>query len=157
MTTTETPKRTVDEEPPTETVDDAEDGGTGAGRIHVLLVDDSPDYVDALAGVLSNRYTDIEVSTATSAPDAFTVLNDEAVDCIVSDYRMPSVDGLEFLSVVRDEFPHTSFIMFTNKGNEAVEGEAAAIGATDFLRKTGDVDGTDHLVDRIRNAVGTGG
>lgn len=135
------------------------DGTVEAGRaetIRVLLVDDSPDYLDALAGVLSGRYSDIDVSTATSAPDAFTVLNEEPVDCIVSDYRMPAVDGLEFLSAVRDEYPNTSFIMFTNKGNETVEGEAAAIGATDYLRKAGDVGGTDRLVERIRTAVGTG-
>ncbi|MCT9097632.1 response regulator [Haloarchaeobius sp. HME9146] len=122
--------------------------------IRVLLVDDAPDFVSAVADLLEREHEDLDIMTATSAPDAFTVLKNEEVDCIVSDYKMPAIDGLEFLDAVRDEYPDVSFIMFTNKGSEHTAGEAVAIGVSDYLQKETSPEGYDRLVDSIRNAVG---
>ncbi|WP_439027131.1 response regulator [Haloarchaeobius sp. DT45] len=122
--------------------------------IRVLLVDDAPDFVSAVADLLEREHDDLDIMTATSAPDAFTVLKNEPVDCIVSDYKMPAIDGLEFLDAVRDEYPEVSFIMFTNKGSENTAGEAVAIGVSDYLQKETSPEGYDRLVDSIRNAVG---
>ncbi|WP_267640533.1 response regulator [Haloarchaeobius amylolyticus] len=121
--------------------------------IRVLLVDDAPDFVSAVADLLEREHDDLDIMTATSAPDAFTVLKNEPVDCIVSDYKMPAIDGLEFLDAVRDEYPDVSFIMFTNKGSENTAGEAVAIGVSDYLQKETSPEGYDRLVDSIRNAV----
>ncbi|WP_435333825.1 response regulator [Haloarchaeobius sp. TZWWS8] len=136
-------------------VDEAKDETTVApdDPIRVLLVDDAPDFVSAVADLLEREHDDLEVVTATSAPDAFTVLKTEDVDCIVSDYKMPAIDGLEFLDAVRDEYPDVSFIMFTNKGSEWAAGEALAIGVNDYLQKEANPEGYEKLVDSIRTAV----
>ncbi len=161
MTTSEDPP-TEDpptEDPPTEdspiAPTDRPDGGTDAAarRLHVLLVDDSPELVDAVAGLIERDHDDIRVTTATGAVTAFRELTTATVDCIVSDYRMPAVDGLEFLDAVRERDEEVSFILFTNKGSEAVADAAMEQGVTDYVPKGTDPD-HDLLVERIREAVG---
>ncbi|WP_435358819.1 response regulator [Haloarchaeobius sp. DFWS5] len=122
-------------------------------EIKVLLVDDAPDFVSAVADLLEREHDDLDVLTATSAPDAFTVLKNEHIDCIVSDYKMPAIDGLEFLDAVRDEYPGVSFIMFTNKGSDWAADEAVAIGVNDYLQKEANPEGYEKLVASIRSAV----
>ncbi|WP_254537774.1 response regulator [Halomarina litorea] len=122
-------------------------------RIHVLLVDDSMDFVSAMGDLLEREHDDLSVATATSAPDAFTVLKSEPVDCVVSDYKMPGIDGIEFLDAVGEEYPDVSFILLTNKGSEQAAGEAIAIGASDFVRKETTPEGYDRLARSIRDAV----
>lgn len=136
---------------------------TGAGedadaddRIHVLLVDDSVDFVSAMGDLLEREHDDLAVTTATSAPDAFTVLKSEPIHCVVSDYKMPGIDGIEFLDAVGEEYPDVSFILLTNKGSEQAAGEAIAIGASDFVRKETTPEGYDRLARSIRDAVGRG-
>ncbi|WP_254822337.1 response regulator [Haloglomus halophilum] len=166
MTTSEDPptEDLATEDPPTEespagdsriAPTDRPDGGTDAAarRLHVLLVDDSPELVDAVAGLIERDNDDIRVTTATGAVTAFRELTTATVDCIVSDYRMPAVDGLEFLDAVRERDEEVSFILFTNKGSEAVADAAIEQGVTDYVPKGTDPD-HELLVERIREAVG---
>ncbi len=135
---------------------DANADADGDDRIHVLLVDDSVDFVSAMGDLLEREHDDLAVTTATSAPDAFTVLKSEPIHCVVSDYKMPGIDGIEFLDAVGEEYPDVSFILLTNKGSEQAAGEAIAIGASDFVRKETTPEGYDRLARSIRDAVGRG-
>jgi CheY-like chemotaxis protein len=131
-------------------------GAAAPETIDVLLVDDSPDVLDVVSRLLERHTDDLQVTTATSALDAFGVLREASVDCIVSDYKMPAVDGLEFCREVRREYPDLGFIIFTNKDADDFETVAAESGVTAFVDK--DADGTRYgvLAAAIRDAVADG-
>ena len=121
--------------------------------IRVLHVDDDPELGRLTATYLEREDDRFEVRTATSAAEGFDTMGDPPPDCIVSDYDMPGRDGIEFLRMVREEYPELPFILFTGKGGEAVASDAISAGATDYLRKGSGTDQYGILANRIGNAV----
>jgi len=93
------------------------------------------------------------VETATSAEAGLDRLESGNVDCIVSDYDMPGMNGIEFLDTVRTEDPDIPFILFTGKGSEEVASEAISAGVTDYRQKESGTDQYAILANRIANAV----
>ena len=124
-----------------------------AGVIRVLHVDDEPALADVVAAFLEREYDRINVETATSPSDGLQLLADCEIDCVVSDYDMPGMNGIEFLDAVREQFSELPFILYTGKGSEEIASDAISAGVTDYLQKE---SGTSHytvLANRIRNAV----
>jgi CheY-like chemotaxis protein/two-component sensor histidine kinase len=121
--------------------------------ISVLHVDDEP-YVADLTGTFFERQNDqFAVETATSADEGLEMINDRPPECVISDYDMPGMDGIEFLQAVREEYPDLPFILFTGKGSEAVASEAISAGATDYLQKGTGSEQYELLTNRTQNAV----
>jgi PAS domain S-box-containing protein len=123
--------------------------------IRVLHVDDEPGLAEVAAEFLERQDDRIEVVTATAASDGLDRLADGGVDCVVSDYDMPRMNGLEFLEVVRADDPNLPFILFTGKGSEAVASDAFSAGATDYLQKERGTDQYTVLANRVLNYVET--
>lgn len=121
--------------------------------IRVLLVDDDSDFSEMAADQLERRGDHFDVSTASSANLALGRLKERGFDCIVSDYQMPEMDGLEFLNKLRVMKPDLPFVMFTGKGSEEVAGTAISAGVTDYIQKSGSGATFDLLANRIENAV----
>ena len=123
--------------------------------IRVLHVDDEPSFGELVEDFLEMEDEQIEVLTETSAADgiARVCAKEERVDCIVSDYDMPGMDGLDFLDEVRDEHRDLPFVLYTGKGSEAVASEAMSKGADDYLQKGGGTEQYELLANRVRNAV----
>lgn len=122
-------------------------------RIQVLHVDDEPGFADLAKEFLEREDSRFVIQTVTNAHEALQSLRDDTPDCVVSDYEMPGIDGLEFLAQVRDDYPELPFILFTGKGSEAVASEAVSAGVTDYLQKQGTSEQYELLANRIRNAV----
>ncbi len=122
--------------------------------IHVLCVDDDPDACELLATVLERTSDDIDATTANSAAEGLAVLDDDAatIDCIVSDYEMPDMDGLEFLDAARARDPEIPFLLVTGKDPAAIASEALAAGVTDYCRKGGTAR-YELIAHRIERAV----
>jgi PAS domain S-box-containing protein len=134
-------------------IDDRAPVQTGRDPIRVLLVDDMPDVLELTKTFLGRVDERFDIVTETSADAGLTRLTDDAVDCVVSDYNMPGMNGLEFLEVVRERDPERPFILFTGRGSEEVASDAISAGVTDYLQK-----GTGHqqyelLANRILNGV----
>ncbi|WP_435196075.1 response regulator [Natronomonas sp. EA1] len=125
-------------------------------EITVLIVDDDPHTVDLLEHFIPERHADLGVVTATNAPDAFSIMKGGDVDCVVSDYWMPAIDGIEFLRAVRDDYPEMPFILFTNKGSEEVASQAIANNVTAYVPKGTGPEQYDRLAQQIRRAVTRG-
>jgi len=84
-------------------------------RARILCVDDEPDLLEGLSLLLRRSY---DVTTATSAHDALGVLEqDHTIAVIVSDMRMPGVDGAAFLSQAREMLPDAVRILLTGQSS----------------------------------------
>ncbi|ERH08455.1 MAG: PAS sensor histidine kinase [halophilic archaeon J07HX64] len=119
----------------------------------VLHVDDDPEFAELTATFLKRDDDRFSVETATDAGEALDRISDDPPDCIVSDYNMPGMGGIEFLRAVREEHPELPFILYTGKGSEAVASDAISAGVTDYLRKRTGPEQYELLGNRIRNAV----
>lgn len=121
--------------------------------IHVLLVDDSKSLTDAAENYFEANHDDLSVTTATRVEQAISLLQDEPVDCIVSDVKMPAISGLDFLKAIREEDRDIPFILFTARGSEEVASEAIANDVTRYVTKKDAPDQFDDLAEQIRTVV----
>lgn len=122
--------------------------------VRVLHVDDDADLVGLAATFVERADDDVTVRTETRATDALAALDGGSFDCVVSDYAMPEVDGLDFLERVRETHPELPFVMFSGEESDGLVGDAIAAGADGFVRKETGTDQYDLLALQIRNAVG---
>ncbi len=107
-------------------------------RGRVLVVDDEPSARSGLERLLS-----AEGYTASSAPDGASALEtslEVPPDVVVTDLRMPGMDGLALLGHLRERDPHLPVIVVTAYGEVASAVAAMRQGATDYLTKPVDVD-----------------
>ena len=125
----------------------------GEGSIDVLHVDDDADLAEVAARFLEREDPRLAVATEQGAAAALDRLAGGTFDCVVSDYEMPRMDGLEFFEAIHDRHPDVPFILFTGKGSEAVAGEAVSAGVTDYLQKESSTEQYRLLANRITNAV----
>ncbi|MEF8872313.1 MAG: PAS domain S-box protein [Haloarculaceae archaeon] len=121
--------------------------------IHVLHVDDNPDISKLTATFLEREDDRFTVETTATVSEGLAYLAETDVDCIVSDYDMPSKNGIEFLDTVRELHPDLPFILFTGKGSEEVASEAISAGVTDYLQKDSGTSQYAVLANRVANAV----
>jgi len=123
--------------------------------IRILHVDDDPSFRDMTAKFLRQETDRFETVGAGRAAEVRDRLDDGAadVDCVVSDYALPDMTGIELLETLREEHPGLPFILFTGKGSEAVARDALRAGATDYLQKQSGTEQYDLLANRVRNAV----
>lgn len=125
----------------------------GTDEIHLLHVDDELSVAEMTEDFLKREDDRFSVETATSAKEGLDHLGEHEVDCIISDYKMPGLDGLEFLEAVRAEYPQLPFILFTGRGNEKVASEAISARVTEYIRKGIGTDQYAVLANRIKNTV----
>ncbi|QGN07035.1 response regulator [Halorhabdus sp. CBA1104] len=118
--------------------------------IRTLVVDDSEFFAEMTAETLRTDH-DIDTVAETSVEDALALLDDEPIDCIVSDYEMPDRDGLDFLESVREQFGDIPFILLTGRGDETIASEAIARGVADYLLKLEVVE--DQQYGRLANRI----
>lgn len=122
-----------------------------ADPVAVLHVDDDPDFVELTAEFLEAE--GFVVHTETDVEAAIDRLEGEAIDCVVSDYEMPGLDGIAFLETVREHHREIPFILFTGKGSEEVASEAISAGVTDYLQKEPGSSQFTVLANLIENVV----
>jgi DNA-binding NtrC family response regulator len=97
----------------------------------VLITDDNRDAVDVISTFLvTSGYKTIPTYSAREALDALD--SDSSVGFVISDVRMPELDGFDFLRVVKHRFPHLKVILVT--GHEITNDDVVPMGAT-ILKK----------------------
>nr|WP_303651827.1 response regulator [Halovenus rubra] len=119
----------------------------------MLHVDDDPDFTELTAEFIRRKYDAFNIIQAIDAEEGLSKLQNETIDCIVSDYKLPGMDGVAFLKKVMQRSPDIPFILFTGKGSEAIASEAISAGATDYFRKERIESQYELLANRVLNAV----
>jgi len=120
--------------------------------IRILHVDDESDQQLMTKTFLKTFDPELQVESASSGEEALQLLKEQPFDCIVSDYQMPQMDGIELARRVR-EFSPVPFIIYTGHGSEEVAEMAFSVGVDDYLRKEHGPAHYQVLVNRIRTAV----
>ena len=121
--------------------------------VDILHVDDDRSFRELTSEALQRERDEFAITSVDSASEALERLADEDVDCIVSDYDMPGMDGIQFLEAVRDTYSSVPFVLFTGKGSETVASDAFSAGATDYVQKSGGISVYTVLAKTIENAV----
>jgi len=122
--------------------------------IRVLHVEDNREFASMTKTWLERRVEAITVERVPKPADGLGWLADSRPDCIVSDYQMPGMTGIEFLGEVRETDPNLPFILFTSKESETVATDAIDAGVTDYLQKDTGMTQYALLAHRIEHAVG---
>ena len=117
---------------------------------HVLIVDDDPALLQALPEALQMRMTGLTVDTAQSGAVALDQITARDYDAIVTDIKIPGMDGLELLAEIRTHRPDTPTLMITGYGEHDLVVQALRAGAYDFIRKPID---RDYFVGSLRRAI----
>ena len=99
----------------------------------VHVIDDDADARESLAFLLGTA--DIEVHTYESATAFLEALSRVQAGCIVTDVRMPGIDGMALLRELKDKGPPLPVIVMTGHGDVPLAVEAMKLGAIDFLEK----------------------
>jgi PAS domain S-box-containing protein len=105
--------------------------------LRVLLVDDERSLLRKAQRHLEMQGS-FQVDTASSVEEALKMLKKQTYDAVISEYQLPSRDGLEFLKELRQKGDETPFIMFTRRGTEEVAIKSLNLGADQYLNKSGE-------------------
>ena len=101
--------------------------------VKIAIIEDDESVRRALARLLKS--VELEPVTFSSAAEFLSSLQREAVDCVVSDVRMPELDGLQLQAELARTLPYLSVIFVTGYGDIPMTVDAMRNGALDFLRE----------------------
>ena len=105
---------------------------------NILIVDDEQSYRQLLSLVFQGDGN--VVRTASNGREALAMLRESVADVIVSDVRMPDMDGIEMLREIRETMPDLGVIFMTAYASVESAREAFKLGADDFITKPFDVE-----------------
>lgn len=126
-----------------------EQTGTDAKQLTLLFVDDESSILSSLNRLF--RPKGYRILTAGSGADGLAILEKESVDLVVSDMRMPVMDGAQFLEQVRDRWPQVVRILLT--GYADVSSTIAAINRGEIYRYVAKPWDDNEIVLTIRDAL----
>lgn len=135
---------------PAEAVQEAVASASSSGRI--LLVDDDEDIRDAFVDAFTALMPGYEVVAAGSGQAALRLAREGRFDVLVTDYRMPDMDGLALAQELRGRGRCRAAFLVTAFGDRSLAQEAGALGVT-LVHKPFDVVG---LLERVRKAAQKG-
>ena len=105
------------------------------GLKKVLIVDDEETLTWSMAKSLSKDKDKYEVLIANNGKEAFNHLKKEKVDLVISDIRMPDINGLDLLVKIKKDYPQTKVIIMTAYGSSDVQKEANQRGSLFYIEK----------------------
>src|SRR5438067_8125097 len=101
----------------------------------ILLVDDDVALLQALPKALWLRIDGVQVDTCDSALEALKQIQEHEYDAIVSDIKMPGMDGLALLEKIQELQPETTTLLITGHGEHDLAIRALRGGAFDFIQE----------------------
>lgn len=113
---------------------------------NLLVVDDEPKLCDLLSSALSQN--GVQVFTASNGLHALKVLEQEDIDLVISDWRMPGMDGPQLLGEIKQRYPQLPVIVMTAYSTVKNAVQSMRNGAYDYIAKPFDIDELDITVSK---------
>jgi two-component system NtrC family response regulator len=113
----------------------------------ILIVDDEDAQRSILKGYLEKK--GYKIYSASSGTEGIKIVQDNLIDIVLSDYKMPDKTGLEVLESVKKINPEVSFVILTAYGTIENAVKAMRLGAFDYISKPVDLDELDLMIERI--------
>src|SRR4030043_1673514 len=108
-------------------------GGKRVPNPKILVIDDEMIVCESCKRILEED--GYEVETALSAKDAFAKMRENPFDIVITDLKMPEIDGMEVLRTFQKDYPDTIVIMITGFSTVETAVEAMKLGAFDYIPK----------------------
>ncbi len=99
----------------------------------ILVVDDEPIVCESCQRILEEEGYEVEI--ALSGQEAFDKMKESTFDIVITDLKMPTIDGMDVLKHIRKEYPDTIVIMITGFSTVETAVEAMKLGAFDYIPK----------------------
>lgn len=116
-------------------------------NLSILIIDDEEAQVESLKRFLGKRGHTIH--TATKGKQGIEIIERNQIDLVVSDYRMPEMNGLEVLQAIKNLNPRIDVVIVTAYGNVEEAVEIMKSGAYDYLTKPIELDELENMIKRI--------
>lgn len=100
---------------------------------NLLLIDDEAELSQSMKELLEDEAKHIFI--ANNGEEALSILEKNNIHCVVSDIKMPVMDGLKFMRIARERGHEQPIIFFTGHGTEQLKREVRELGAADLLMK----------------------
>lgn len=117
-------------------------------NLNILIVDDEKSQIESLKGFLARR--NYNILTANNGLEGIKIVKSYYIDVILSDYRMPELDGLGLLTQSKEINPEIDVVIMTAYGNVDDAVNIMKSGAYDYLTKPIDLDELENILLRIR-------
>jgi DNA-binding NtrC family response regulator len=118
--------------------------------LKILIVDDEPVMHKLLSSFIFELGHQSE--STYNGPEALKAIEDQSFDLILTDVRMPGMDGLELLEKIHQSHPQLPVVVITGHGDPTMSEKAKALGAYDFIIKPVSLVKFMQLVKEIVNA-----
>jgi CheY-like chemotaxis protein len=101
----------------------------------ILLIDDDPDLLDVYREILRRLPSQPAIRTASSGARGIAMLETEPFSLLICDLKMPKIDGLQVLSIVRRKYPELRTVVLTGVADEHFRSRVYALGVDLFWQK----------------------
>ena len=112
----------------------------------ILVIDDEPAQVQILSGFLKKK--GFEIQKANSGAEAIKIIENFPIDLVITDFKMPDMDGMQVLKNTKKINPDIDVILMTAFGSVENVIEAMKAGASDYLTKPVDLDQLELIINR---------
>jgi CheY-like chemotaxis protein len=125
-----------------------------ARQYKILLLDDDEQMLELYQELLRQLPSHPEVQVSNSGARAIALLESEPFSLLITDLRMPKMDGLQVLAIVRRKFPHLRIIVLTGVLDEEYRSRAYALGVDMFWQKPANAGELQLFRDCVESLLG---
>lgn len=127
------------------------DDAGGREKLRVLVVEDETDDARFALDAVESEEREVQVEATPYGERALELVEDWSLDCVLLDYRLPRMDGAEFLEKLRERGEEVPVVVLTGRGSAEIEEELIEAGADAYLSK--DESDDREIRATIRSAV----
>src|SRR5271156_6566544 len=124
-------------------------------RHKILMLDDDADWLDLCREQIESLPSKPEIRTISSGGRALALLESEPFRLLICDLKMPRMDGLQVLAIVRRRFPELRTVVLSGLEDEEFRSRAYALGVDLFWLKTDMQRNTRMFLECIESLLGT--
>ena len=127
---------------------------TTEARHKILLLDDDPDMLVMYKDIMGQMPSRPDIHTAQTGPRAMALLESQPFRLLICDLKMPKMDGLQVLSIVRRKYPQLRTVALTSIPDEQFRSRAYALGVDLFWNKPGTEQEVRMFVECLESLLG---